>query len=481
MLELVIRAVDQASKVLNDVKKSTEDLGGEFDELNPALANASEEFKKLNAETLKGLQPTKEAEISWRDVGKALLAVTASLYVVKRAYEAIIVPVVEYADEVRRISDATGAATEDTARLLQVVGDFGVEANALEMAMRTMRNEGLVPSIDSLARLSNQFLSLAPGIERTDFLLKNFGYRGLDMADIMTRGGAAIRAYGEAVDAGLIPTQELMDATEDLTLAQEELSDAWLALSMTATTLLAPALTEMTLNLAGVGVASRTAAGGGEVLLEHLRSLSEEAEHGVGRVDSLGRAYGYAGEAAELLAAELRPLSDEWWNNRMAAQNAATQTERVNAAWEYALSLPGVISRQMFVTILTMLQQQSWFETEHQGESNIPAMGPSVVQFQGQTFRDAEWRGDQLYVRGQLYGTYPNRQHGGMLGGGWNLVGEGGPELISPSGAVVPAGRSAEMMGGGEAVLELRRMREELSRFTRELPVVLMDAVERLL
>lgn len=54
------------------------------------------------------------------------------------------------------------------------------------------------------------------------------------------------------------------------------------------------------------------------------------------------------------------------------------------------------------------------------------------VTFRGQTFSDAYWSGDTLMVRGQVYGTFPDRRHyGGPVSAGMPyLVGKPGAEEV---------------------------------------------------
>jgi len=71
-----------------------------------------------------------------------------------------------------------------------------------------------------------------------------------------------------------------------------------------------------------------------------------------------------------------------------------------------------------------------------------PPAGRGAITFRGQTFQDAEWVGDTLMVRGQVYGTFPGRrQYGGPVSANMPyLVGEKGPEVFVPdqSGQIEP-------------------------------------------
>jgi len=111
--------------------------------------------------------------------------------------------------------------------LVQVLDDAGIEINTVTKAMKEMAKDGTEPSIEQLATLSDQFLSLTTGAERGQFLLDKFGKSGLDMARAMALGGDAIRDMNAAQKGGLILTEEAIKQSEEYRKNVDELSDAW--------------------------------------------------------------------------------------------------------------------------------------------------------------------------------------------------------------------------------------------------------------
>lgn len=137
-----------------------------------------------------------------------------------------------YAQQVEDMARLSGASIEDASRIIQISDDMRLSydqvSTALKMYARQAAESGEASdmSIETLARLSDQYLSLAPGVERANFLLENFGRSGADMGKLMEQGGAGIREMAAAVDESLVMTQEGIDAAEEYRLAMDDWNDA---------------------------------------------------------------------------------------------------------------------------------------------------------------------------------------------------------------------------------------------------------------
>lgn len=133
----------------------------------------------------------------------------------------------EYDQQVYEMMLRTGGTAEETSRLIQVVDDAGVSYGTLQTAMKFAVKNGIEPNIESLANLSDEYLSLAPGVERGQFLLDKFGKSGMDMARAMELGGDALREMNNNVEGGLVLTQEAIDQSEEYRKNVDALSDSW--------------------------------------------------------------------------------------------------------------------------------------------------------------------------------------------------------------------------------------------------------------
>lgn len=128
-----------------------------------------------------------------------------------------------YGDTISRLASATSTSTEEMSKLWQVADDFRIQQGDLEMALKTMTNNGISPSIEGLAELSDQYLKIEDPLERSQFLLDNFGRAGQDMGRIMLEGSESIKAMADEVEDWMIITGK----SEEQILAYKATQDKW--------------------------------------------------------------------------------------------------------------------------------------------------------------------------------------------------------------------------------------------------------------
>lgn len=155
----------------------------------------------------------------------------------------------EYAQQVEDMSRLSGASVEDTSRIIQVADDMRLSYDGISTALKMYAKaqadsgQGSKMSIETLARLSDQYLALAPGVDRANFLLQNFGKSGIEMGKLMEQGGDGIRSMAAAVDESMIMTEEGIRASEEYRLAMDEWNDAIAGIKLKLWDELAPYLT----------------------------------------------------------------------------------------------------------------------------------------------------------------------------------------------------------------------------------------------
>ena len=152
---------------------------------------------------------------------------------------------VAYADEVRRLSQISGQSAEETSRLIQLADDYKISSGELTIAMRKLTNEGLALNVETLAQLSDEYLKLNPGQERAAFLMDKFGRQGVKFAEIMTQGGATIRAMNDQIDNNLLLTDEAVKKARDYEKAMDSLEEQSLKLQYTLAKTLIPVVTDL--------------------------------------------------------------------------------------------------------------------------------------------------------------------------------------------------------------------------------------------
>jgi hypothetical protein len=154
----------------------------------------------------------------------------------------------ELGGEIRSLSRLLGLSAEDAGRLrgaAQLLGvstdslgrSFGVFSKHLvdggaafaKYGISLRKTDGSQKDFNTLlGEASDKYNALAPGVERTAFVLDVFGRSGRDLIPILAKGSAGLQELGDkATDLGLVLSQKDLDATKALALATRELAAAW--------------------------------------------------------------------------------------------------------------------------------------------------------------------------------------------------------------------------------------------------------------
>lgn len=127
-----------------------------------------------------------------------------------------------YVEEVSKMAAFTGMTTDETSRLVQVADDLRISTDAVKMAMKAMAQEGTVPSVEGLAKLSDEYLAIQDPLLQAQFLTDNFGRSGQEMARLMLMGGDAIRDATGAVEDWMIVTGKSQEQVDEYLRTQDE-------------------------------------------------------------------------------------------------------------------------------------------------------------------------------------------------------------------------------------------------------------------
>ena len=219
-----------------------------------AIDNASGVMKKLGGNTQ---EAAKKATISFTDFRSAYMIAMDAVRVGQQVWQATGAEFIKYADSVRDVSRSLGSTSEEASRLIQVADDVFISYDKLTIAMKMAQKQGIDPSIEGLAKLSDKYLALAPGVERTQFLLKNFGKSGLEMGKLMEKGGDGIRKMSAAIEKNLVLSKAQTDLALKNKQAQDALGDAvkglQIAIGSDLTPTVTDAITELTTLVKWVG------------------------------------------------------------------------------------------------------------------------------------------------------------------------------------------------------------------------------------
>lgn len=212
-IEVPLTAIDQFTQVFNNMDKNLADLAASNREMLESQAAQQ--------------QANEETTSSWTELNSAYSLVTQAFEQGKAIFDATFGAFQEYAGEVRDLALVSGTTAEEASRLLQVFDDFQISASDVNSAMKAMKNQGMVPTIETIAQLSDQFLAIEDPAERLKFAQDNLGRSASSYYNILSKGSKVILENAAAVSENLILTDEQIKKAELQRLALDELGDAW--------------------------------------------------------------------------------------------------------------------------------------------------------------------------------------------------------------------------------------------------------------
>jgi hypothetical protein len=207
------------------------------------IKKSSADISDFSKRTSDGIS---KARMSFTEMNSAIELVKGGIQLATQAYDAFVTPVIEYAEQVRDLGRISGESADSTSRLIQVSDDMKVSYETLTTAARIASKNGISLTTDSIAKLSDEYIALAPGAERAAFLIEKFGRSGLEMGKLLEKGGASIRKMSDEVDANLILTEDSIDQARVYEIELDNLGDSVDGLSMQIGLKLVPKITDFT-------------------------------------------------------------------------------------------------------------------------------------------------------------------------------------------------------------------------------------------
>lgn len=192
----------------------------QIEKLNQTLKKTKESSSAI----VPGLESARKSVTGFVSDNAALIAVLAAAAV---AFDKIIEKELAYTNQIRQLSSLSGLGAEETSRFIQVLDDYKISADDALLATKALTNNGHVPSIGTLAELSDKYLALNSVEEQNAFIVKNLGKGGLQWVEVLGKGSAALLKQGAAVDQLLLRNQKQLDAARKLEIAQDTLGEQW--------------------------------------------------------------------------------------------------------------------------------------------------------------------------------------------------------------------------------------------------------------
>ena len=210
-----------------------------------AVDKASAEIRKVAASLDKkeGLaEKAKTASIVMTGLSSAMTVANQVARTAGQIYGATVGAVIDYNKSVLDLADSVGTGTEEMSRLIQVSDDFGISQESLKTALQMMTKNGLQPTIENLAGLSDEFNGMADPVERAEKMSKLLGRNWATLTPLLKAGGSAIKTMASEVSDSLIVTEESVKASEEWRLQVDELNDTLQGVGLTIGKAIIPVL-----------------------------------------------------------------------------------------------------------------------------------------------------------------------------------------------------------------------------------------------
>jgi len=221
------------------IKGDSSQLQGELNKTKAALTGTSNQVKGLSASSVLGF------------AAMAGAAYKAGQTIMQLANETM-----KYGLQVHDMSLITGDTAESTSMLIQAADDARVSYEQLTTAMRMAVKQGIDPSLEGMMKLADQYVAIQGPIERSQFLIQTFGRSGLEMGKMLENGSAGIKASAdEAQRLGLVLSKDAIKNAENYYKELDKLGDSFKGLKQKIGNDLLPTLTEFFQSITGTYLA----------------------------------------------------------------------------------------------------------------------------------------------------------------------------------------------------------------------------------
>lgn len=215
------------------------------DKTDKGIGDTTKDLDKLKSQTENVGNAARSSGLKFTELNQALEIGRKVFQAANDVYQATVTKLVQYADTVRTLKDITGETSEEMSRVVQLTDDYKISAENLTMVQKTLAQQGKSLSIETLAKMSDEYLKLNTGTERQLYLTKNLGREGDEYAGILSQGGEAIRDQSSAISEHLILSEDQLKKARELEIAQDNLNDSWDAATIAIGTKLIPEFVEL--------------------------------------------------------------------------------------------------------------------------------------------------------------------------------------------------------------------------------------------
>jgi hypothetical protein len=221
-----VAAQEEKQAANKAAKQHLAELSDEEKKAASAAYLLSQEQEKANKRMQDTGPAAAKGAMSMTDLWSSVQLAKGYFQMLQGAVDETVGKFVEYAGQVRDLSALSGANAEQTSRMIQMADDAQISYDELGKSLEFAAKKGLEPNIDMLARTSAEYLSLAPGVDRANFLFDTFGKKNAEMYKILELGPEAIKANAAAISDKLVLDEAAIQKAKEYTAAQDDLKDA---------------------------------------------------------------------------------------------------------------------------------------------------------------------------------------------------------------------------------------------------------------
>lgn len=223
-VEIPVEAIDQATGTFNDVGKAMVKLAQKEKDL-AANTEAKKHYEQLTQAQKDSLAVTQKSTFSFTELNSAVSLVKQGYQAVSGVVKDVYGSFSEAAESTRDLALASGTTATEASTLLQVLDDYQISAQDVTAASKAMKEKGLVPTLETLAQLSDQFLAIEDPAERLQFAQDNLGKSYSKYLNVLQQGGDTLRENATQVNKNLILSDEQIESYEEQRLALDAYSD----------------------------------------------------------------------------------------------------------------------------------------------------------------------------------------------------------------------------------------------------------------
>lgn len=196
------------------------------DKTDQGIANSAKDLEKLKAQTESAGNAARSSGLRFTELNSVIQVGKQIFDAANAVYQETITKLLNYADVVRTLTDITGETSEEMSRVAQLADDYKISIDKLTLAQKSLAQQGKSLNIETLARMSDEYVKLNTGQERQIYLTKNLGRQGADYAEMLSKGGDALRKQAAAISDGLILGEKQLQQARELEIAQDDVNDA---------------------------------------------------------------------------------------------------------------------------------------------------------------------------------------------------------------------------------------------------------------